>query len=209
MSTGVGIVWEGRAGPLFTATAWFTKLLRLVYEISFRSHWRQLTWLVSGALFLVILLFTGAITNLPAPTQFPFPPGTVRSSWTKGYLWWVVTPRVMLTVVASHLARAALLALVYGMNISLAAARNRVGCCRPLALGSAGLVLGSLGISFCCGPLVGLIGALGLASMATRLWGISIGFLTATLLLLAATLRSERVLQTLTLGQTAGENRSR
>ena len=73
--------------------------------------------------------------------------------------------RVMLTVVASHLAKAALLALMYGMNLTLAAVRSRVGCCRPLALGSAGLVLGSLGISFCCGPLVGLIGP------RTRLYG--------------------------------------
>ncbi len=61
-----------------------------------------------------------------------------------------------------------------------------------------------------------LLRALGRADWRprTRLFGDAalghlIGFLTATLFLLAATLRSERVLQTLTLGQTAGENRPR
>lgn len=210
MSTGVETKWAGKAGPLLAAAAWLTSLLRLVYGISFRSRWRRLTWLVAGALFLVILLLTGAIATLSPPKQFPFPPGTVRSSWTtswtNGYIWWVVTPQVLLTLVASHLAKAALLALVYGMTMTLAVARSRVGCCRPLALGGAGLVLGSLGISFCCGPLVGLIGALGLAAVATKLWSISMGILTATLLLLAATLRSEHVPQPLPLGQTTGDN---
>lgn len=206
MSARVGTKWAGKAGPLLAAAAWLTSLLRLVYGISFRSRWRRLTWLVAGTLFLVILLLTGAIATLSPPKQFPFPPGTVRSSWTNGYVWWVVTPQVMLTLVASHLAKAALLALVYGMTMTLAVVRSRVRCCQPLALGGAGLVLGSLGISFCCGPLVGLIGALGLAAVATKLWSISMGILTVTLLLLAATLRSEHVPQPLMLGQTTGDN---
>jgi len=54
--------------------------------------------------------------------------------------------------------------------------------------------------------LVGLIGALGLAAVATKLWSISMGILTVTLLLLAATLRSEQVPQPLMLGQTTGDN---
>lgn len=105
----------------------------------------------------------------------------------------MVTPHVMLTLVASQLAKAALLALAYGMNITLAVVRSRVNCCRPLALGSAGLIFGALGISFCCGPLVGLIGTLGLAPVATKLWGISLGFLVATLFFLTMTLRLEKV----------------
>ncbi len=148
MSTRVGTKWAGEAGPLLAAAAWLTRLLRLVYAVSFRSRWRRLTWLVAVSLFLVILPLTGAVATLPSPAQLPFPPGTVRFSWTKGYLWWVVTPQVMLTLVVSHLAKAALLALVYGMNITLAVVRSRVGCCRLLALGGAGLVFGSLGISF-------------------------------------------------------------
>ncbi|MGQ0569386.1 MAG: hypothetical protein ACT4P5_07625 [Armatimonadota bacterium] len=183
----------GNLGLLPAAIATLTERLRLAYTVSFRSRWKRLTWLVSAALFLVILLLTGAIASLPAPAQFPFPAGTVRFSWAKGYLWWVVTPHVMTTFVASQLARGLFLALAYGVSITLAVVRSRTACCQPLALGGAALVFGSLGISFCCGPLVGLIGALGLASVATRLWSISIGSLIATLLFLTMTVRLEKV----------------
>jgi hypothetical protein len=137
------------------------------------------------------LLLTGAIATLTAPAQFPFPAGTVRFSWAKGYLWWVVTPHVMVTLVGSLLVKAALLALAYGMTVTLAVVRSRQNCCRPLALGGIWLVFGSLGISFCCGPLVALIGALGLASVATKLWPLSMGFLAVTLLCLTIMLQPE------------------
>ncbi len=193
MKTQTRAVPTGTVRFLPTATAALTARLRLAYTVSFRSRWKRLTWLGSAVLFLLILLLTGAIASLPAPTQFPFPAGTVRFSWAKGYLWWVVTPHVMITLVGSQIIKAALLALAYGVSVILAVVRSRTACCQPLAVGGAGLVFGSLGISFCCGPLVGLIGVLGLASVATKLWGISIGVLIATLLSLTLTLRLEKV----------------
>lgn len=113
----------------------------------------------------------------------------------KGYVWWVVTPHVMITLVGSQLVKAALLAVTYGMSTTLAVVRSRATCCRPLAAGTAGLVLGSAGISFCCSPLVGLIGVLGLAPVVTKLWGVSMGLLivTVTVLVLTTKLRPEEV----------------
>ena len=68
----------GNLGFLHAAIAALTDRLRLAHTVSFRSRWKRLTWLVSAALFLLILLLTGAIASLPAPAQFPFPAGTVR-----------------------------------------------------------------------------------------------------------------------------------
>lgn len=62
-----------KTSPLSVTAGRFVERLRLAYQVTFRSQWRRLTWLVSAALFLLILLLTGAIATLPAPTQFPFP----------------------------------------------------------------------------------------------------------------------------------------
>jgi hypothetical protein len=112
-----------------------------------------------------------------------------------------------ITLVGSQLIKAALLALAYGVTVTLAAVRSRGNCCRPLAFGSVWLMLGSLGISFCCGPLVELIGVLGLASVATKLWHVSMGLMAATLLILTITLQPEQVLQTIAPEGAAGEDR--
>lgn len=164
---------------------------RRAYRVSFRSPWTRLTWLASAALFLVILLLAGVIDRLPVQVRYPFPPGTAKISWAKGYLVLVITPHVVLNLVAVQVGKAALLALAYGMNVTLAVARSSAGCCRPLALGSLGIFFGSLGLSFCCGPVVALIGALGLAPMAINLWGLSMGLLIISLLLQATKLRPE------------------
>jgi hypothetical protein len=78
------LMWAGKAGALPGTVARATARLRFVYQVSFRSPWSRLTWLVSGPLFLVILLLTGAIASQAAPAQFTFPQGTVRFSWAKG-----------------------------------------------------------------------------------------------------------------------------
>ncbi len=165
--------------------------LWLSYQISFRSPRKRLTWIASAALFLATLLLAGVIDRLPDHTSYPLPPGTAIFSWAKGYLVLVITPHLVLNLTAAQVAKATLLALAYGANVTLAAVQKQGACFRSFALSSIGIFFGPLGLSFCCGPIVGLVGALGLAPLTNKLWGASMVLLIIALLFLAIRVRAQ------------------
>lgn len=169
-------------------------MLGAAIRLAFRSRWRHLTWLVATVLFLSILVLTGTLERFPPQVRYPLPPGTVRVSTSGRYVVVVVTPRLVLNLVLGHLARAALLAVLYGAAVTLAVARRRGACpCRPLAVSGVGAVLGTLGLASCCSPLLAFLIGLGLTRASVdALWAVSAALGVVTFLILTVGTDPER-----------------